>query len=451
MKAVHKFIVSFTAFLPILPVFPFPVLQTQVPNKPAGIIIKFNDTTAIHDVLQANNLTVEKRINQLNIIVSKTNRDPSLVAQNVMRDRRVLYAEPNFVAQKVRPVRTPRQRQKPTLKPSTTPTPTPSSTAAPTATPNSTVTPTNTPTPTVTPTPQPIEQPAFSSNDTYYTQQWALQKIGWNKLDPTSPALNDTQTSRSTVAVVDTGVNYNHPDLRGKIDTVNDVDYVNNDSDAMDDDGHGTHVAGIITAATNNSQGVAAVGYNDLQVLPIKVLDNQGYGYYSDIAQGIVYATDLGVPVINVSLGGLYASHALEDAVTYAWQKGSMVVAAAGNSGNTRPLYPAYYSSAIAVGASDQNDRKALFSNYGSWVDLVAPGVAILSTTGNSYESWSGTSMATPHVAALAGLIVAERQLTNQQTRLKLESTADPMPSELTFTRGNFGKGRISVYRALTQ
>lgn len=445
MRAAKRFFVSFVAVLPIFPIPFWPTLPPlppipPVPNKPVdSVIIKLNDNAALNDILQAHNLTVEKRIDALNVIVAKTQRDASQVAANIMKDARVAYAEPNFVAQAVR-LRTPFPRHTPTPRPTSSPTPTPSASTAPTSTPEPTVTPSATP------------QPTYVPNDTLYSQQWALAKISWNKLDPTMASLNATSdTTKTTVAVVDTGVNYNHPDLVGRVDTAHQIDYVNKDNDAMDDEGHGTHVAGIITAATNNNQGVAGVGYNDLQVLPIKVLDNQGYGYYSDIAQGITYAADLGVPVINLSLGGSFPSQTLQDAVNYAWQKGSMIVAAAGNSGNTAPLYPAYYSNAIAVGASDQNDRRASFSTYGFWVDIVAPGVNIISTTGNTYESWSGTSMATPHVSALAGLIMSQQHLNNQQTRTKLETTADSLPNEPTFTSGNFGKGRINVYRALTQ
>lgn len=447
--AARRLLVSFSAVIPLIPAWPFPLpQQPQVPNKPVtSIIIKLKDNTVVNDVMQANNLSLVTRIDALDVVVAKTQHDPSLAAAAVRRDSRVLYAEPNFVAKKTRTIRTPRPRQTPTPKPTTSATP------SPTPSPSSSTAPTSTPTPTTTPspTPQPTIAPTFAANDALYSQQWALAKISWNKLDSTSAGFNDPGANKKKVAVVDTGVNYNHPDLVGRIDTANDIDYVNGDSDAMDDDGHGTHVAGIVAAATNNSVGVAGVGFNDLQVLPIKVLDNQGYGYYSDIAQGITYAADLGIPVINLSLGGPYPSQALADAVNYAWQRGSLVIVAAGNSGNISPFYPAYYSNAMAVGASDQNDKKASFSTYGSWIDIVAPGVNILSTTGYAYESWSGTSMAAPHVAALAGLIMAERQLNNQQTRQKLETTADALPNESSFKTGKFGKGRINVYRALTQ
>lgn len=298
------------------------------------------------------------------------------------------------------------------------------------------------------------------SNDSLYPNQWALPKISWDKLDASSSAYNPA-TPSSRIAVVDTGVDYNHPDLSGKVDTGQDWDFVNNDADAMDDNLHGTHVAGIAAANTNNSLGVAGVSINTNTILPVKVLNQNGSGYYSWVAAGIIYAVDHGVRVINLSLGGSSRSTTLENAVNYAWGKGAVVVAAAGNSNNSSKTYPAAYPNAMAVWASDQNDNKASFSSYGSWVDIGAPGVSILSTIplardtkdGNAdgYYLGSGTSMATPHVAGLAGLLSFKNPTwTNQQIRDKIESTADPVGGRL-FTRGNLGKGRINVFRALTQ
>lgn len=296
------------------------------------------------------------------------------------------------------------------------------------------------------------------TNDTLYSSQWALPKISWNKLDASSSAYNLASPS-AKIAIIDTGVDYNHPDLVGKVDTGNDYDFVNNDNDAMDDQSHGTHVAGISAANTNNSSGMAGVSINTNNILPMKVLDSQGYGYYSWVSSGIIRAADSGAKVINLSLGGNSNSKTLENAVNYAWNKGAVVIAAAGNSGSPLKLYPAAYNNAIAVWASTQNDTKASFSNYGNWVDIGAPGVSILSTVplnldsdGNKdgYSSWGGTSMATPHVSGVAGLLVNKNPTwTATQIRSKLESSADKLTSLRDYNRGNLGKGRLNAQKAL--
>lgn len=298
------------------------------------------------------------------------------------------------------------------------------------------------------------------TNDTLYSNQWALPKISWDKLDASASAYNPS-TPSAEIAVVDTGVDYTHPDLSGKVDTESDWDFVNNDDNAMDDNLHGTHVAGIAAAATNNSTGIGGVSINTAKILPVKVLNQSGSGYYSWIASGIIYAVDHGARVINLSLGGSVRSTTLEQAVNYAWNKGAVVVAAAGNSNNSSKTYPGAYDNAMAVWASDQNDAKASFSSYGRWVDIGAPGVSILSTipfikdtkdgSQDSYYLGSGTSMATPHVAGLAGLIISQNPgWSASQVRNKIESTADP-GIDKWFQRGYLGKGRINVLRALTQ
>lgn len=298
------------------------------------------------------------------------------------------------------------------------------------------------------------------SSDTLYSNQWALPKIAWDMLDATASAYN-LITPSSRIAVVDTGVDYTHPDLAGKVDTGSGWDFVNNDADAMDDNLHGSHVAGIAAASTNNDSGIAGVSINTNTILPVKVLDQKGAGYYSWVSSGIIYAADHGARVINLSLGGNTKSATLENAVNYAWNKGAVVVAAAGNSNNSSRIYPAAYPNAMAIWASDQNDNKASFSNYGLWVDIGAPGVSILSTIpwskdtkdglSDGYYLGSGTSMATPHVAGLAGLIFSQHpDWLASQVRGKIESTADPVKGRF-YTRGYLGSGRINVFRALTE
>lgn len=271
------------------------------------------------------------------------------------------------------------------------------------------------------------DQVAFSSqipDDQYFSSQWGLQTIkaplAWDTTHGSSSAL---------IAIVDTGIDGSHPDLESKI-----AGRANFTTDAdADDNGHGSHVAGIAAAATNNSIGVAGVGY-DARLLSVKVLDYSGSGYYSWVANGITWAADNGAKVINLSLGGSFSSSLLQDAVNYAWNKGVVIVAAAGNNGNTLPSYPGYYANAIAVAATDSNDVKASWSNYGSWVALAAPGVNILSTYPGGYAYLSGTSMATPFVSGLAGLVFGEHPgWTNTQVKNKIEQSADAISGTGTY------------------
>ena len=247
-------------------------------------------------------------------------------------------------------------------------------------------------------------------NDPEFANQWGQTKIE-------TPQAWDTTSGGPgvQVAILDTGITDNHTDLTGKVDSwVNFTDAAS----SYDNNSHGTHVAGIVAAMTNNNLGVAGTG-RDSRLQSVKVLNDSGSGYYSWVANGIYWAADNGAEVINMSLGGTSRSTALEQAVNYAWSKGVVLAAAAGNNGSSSRLYPAYYANNIAVAATDQNDRKASWSNYGSWVDVAAPGVSIVSTTPDeNYAYYSGTSMATPHVAGVAALIFdAFPGYTNQQVR----------------------------------
>ena len=252
------------------------------------------------------------------------------------------------------------------------------------------------------------------------------------------------------VAVVDTGVDYNHSDLNaniwrnsdeiagngkdddgnGYIDDIRGWDFVNLDNDPMDLNEHGTHVAGTI-AAENNGFGVTGVAYN-AKIMPVRVLDANGSGSESDVALGIRYAADNGANVINLSLGGDYDS-GTEAAIEYATAKGSVVVMAAGNDGGSQPIYPARHATrwGIAVGAVDDSKTMASFSNRAGDTKLdyvVAPGVDVYSTApNNSYQYLSGTSMATPHVAGVVALLLsAKKSLTPAQVENILTTTATP-------------------------
>jgi len=238
------------------------------------------------------------------------------------------------------------------------------------------------------------------SNDTRRQEQWALEKVWFEHAWPTSTGTGEV------VAVVDTGVLAGHEDLAGQILAGR---YFLSSSDgthfsgpgATDDNGHGTHVAGIGAANANNATGITGAAPG-VDILPVKVLCADGAGVSSDVAEGINWAVD------NLSLGGSY-TQSVDLAVQYARSNGVVVVAAAGN-GKPNPSYPAALPQVIAVGATDSSDAIANFSNRGAYVDLAAPGVGILSTWVNGgYAAKNGTSMASPHVAAAVALVLAAR------------------------------------------
>ncbi|MER3413902.1 MAG: hypothetical protein C4341_06625 [Armatimonadota bacterium] len=278
-------------------------------------------------------------------------------------------------------------------------------------------------------------------NDTLWNVQWGHMKIqcpqGWDIT---------TGSASIVVAVLDTGVHFANPDIAGK--TVSSGwDFVNNDGDPSDDNGHGTHVSAVASGATNNSVGIAGVGWNT-RILPIKVLDASGSGTYGWIISGIDYARQQGAKVINMSLGGSSPSSSLEAAVNAAWNAGIVLAAAAGNGGSTQQIYPAAYTNCIAVAASDQNDFRASFSQYGSsWVDVAAPGVNIAGpwNDGNWYYV-SGTSQACPHVAGQAALLFSRFGASTPAStiRQRIENNTDPVQG------GQWvAKGRINVFKSL--
>ncbi|MBW4594824.1 MAG: S8 family peptidase [Brasilonema angustatum HA4187-MV1] len=251
------------------------------------------------------------------------------------------------------------------------------------------------------------------------------------------------------VAVLDTGVDFNHDDLKdniwtnpkeiagngkdddgdGLVDDVHGWNFVDNNNDVSDKFGHGTHVSGTI-AGEKNDFGVTGIAY-DAKIMPVKVLGDDGSGSYTSISNGIHYAVDHGANVINLSLGGGSSDSTLEKAIEYASTKGVIVVMAAGNDGGLQPGYPARYAdkSGIAVGAVDKNNQMADFSNKAGVNPLTyvtAPGVNVYSTIpGNKYASYSGTSMAAPHVAGVVALMLsANHNLTDAQVRQIVAETA---------------------------
>lgn len=316
--------------------------------------------------------------------------------------------------------------------------------------------------------------------DPDWGKQWGPAKIN----APMAWALT-TGSPQVGIAVIDTGVKTDHPDLAGKIwvnpgeipgngvdddgnGKVDDIhgwhffhSYTSNgyepyeDPWVQDEAGHGTHVAGIAGAQANNQVGIAGIAWES-PLMVVKVLDKYGNGWYSDIAAGIAYAVDNGARVINLSLGGEQASVTLCQAVQYAAARGALVVAAAGNTGGS-VLYPAACLDALAVAATDSQDRRPAYSNYGDQIDLAAPGGGgadqgdcVWSTwyLGN-YLSKCGTSMAAPHVSGTAALLLAHRpDLSAEDVVDLLTGTAQDIgrPGYDIYT----GWGRLDAYRALT-
>ncbi len=314
---------------------------------------------------------------------------------------------------------------------------------------------------------------AIIPSDPRWNNQWAPTKIG-------APAAWEITmgSEEIIIAVIDTGVKLDHPDLaakiwanpgeipangldddqNGKVDDVHGWHFYHHcsnsdclpaeDNDLQDDNGHGTHVAGIAAAETDNEIGIAGISWG-AQLMPVKVLDEYGDGWYSDVIAGIVYATDNGADIINLSLGGEERSEALQEAVNYSHAEGVLLIAATGNTGGS-VFYPAAGDYMLGVGATDVNDVRPGFSNYGPGIDVVAPGVSIYSTWPRLDGYWhkSGTSMAAPHVAGLAALIWSVRpDLSNDRVAWVISETARDLgaPGWDEF----YGWGRIDAHQAL--
>ena len=299
-------------------------------------------------------------------------------------------------------------------------------------------------------------------NDNYYqVQQGNLRVIGLEQ------AWNVTTGAAVAIAVIDTGVDLDHADLReklwlntqeipengldddlnGYVDDVHGWDFVNDDPLPQDDQTHGSHVAGIAAAQTNNTIGIAGVSWG-ARIMALKALNQSGDGTYADVADAILYAADNGAHILNLSLGGAESSQTIAAAIEYALAAEVLPVAAAGNGG-TAVFYPAAFPGVLAVAATDNSDLPWGFSNRGLEVDIAAPGVEIFSTNAlGSYSVLTGTSMSTAHVSGLAGLIWSvQPELSVVQVSAVITSTAEDIWSpgwdELT------GWGRIDAAEAL--
>lgn len=301
-------------------------------------------------------------------------------------------------------------------------------------------------------------------NDPDYPSQWGLNHIN-------CPAAWDRTTGSPNivVAVIDTGIDLDHPELAGLLVPGRDLvdlgpnptpppgwhfegDFDNADADPQDEVGHGSHVAGTIACSSNNSVGVAGVTWN-CRLMPVRVLARlvrnsdgrvSGTGSAADIAAGIRWAVDNGARVLNLSLGGSVDTQVERDAIAYAIAQGAVVCAAMGNGfddGDNDPSFPAAYPDVIAVGAIDQSDHRAVFSQTGPHIDVVAPGVGIRSTVwDDGYDTYQGTSMATPHVAGVAALVLSCNpqlsatqvgDIVRQTARPLSDNPADPVPNDV--------------------
>jgi len=316
-------------------------------------------------------------------------------------------------------------------------------------------------------------------NDPEFDKLWGIknsgQTGGTNGADIHATEAWDIATGSSdiVVGIIDTGIDYNHQDLinniwknpseipndgidndgNGYIDDVYGWNFVSNNNNPIDDNGHGTHVSGTIGASGNNGIGIVGVNWN-IKIMALKFLDSGGSGYTTDAANAINYATKMGVKITNNSWGGGWYSTTLYEVIQQANSSGSLFIAAAGNNGSNNDQYPSYPASydlpnIISVAATDKNDQLTSFSNFGvNSVDIAAPGKDIYSTyLNNTYKNLSGTSMATPHIAGISALILSSNlSLSAQEIKTRLLFSADPQPS----LQGKIiTGGRANVYKAL--
>lgn len=278
-------------------------------------------------------------------------------------------------------------------------------------------------------------------NDLYYSSQWHLPKISAPEAWGITTGSND-----EPIAIIDSGVDLTHPDLINKL--IPGYNFLSENTDTHDVLGHGTAVAGVAAALSNNLEGVSGVAWEN-PIMPLVVLNSSNYATYYNIARAITYAVDRGVRVINISIGGSSYSSTLQNAVNYAWNKGAVIFASAMNNGTSNPYYPAACQNVLAISATTSGDERAGWSNYGNWIDLSAPGEYILTTSnGGGYGSRSGTSFASPLVAGVAALIFsANPSLTNQEVvNILIENSDDLGPIGFD---PSFGFGRVNAYRSL--
>ncbi len=305
----------------------------------------------------------------------------------------------------------------------------------------------------------------FTPDDPYYASSQSYHMLNMEMEAAWDLSLGEPSV---VIAVIDTGIDFAHSDLaegiwtnpdevpgngldddhNGYVDDVHGWDFIEEDNWPQDMHGHGTHVSGIAAARINNGLGVAGMA-GQATIMPLGIFHPHGFGTYADLIEAIIYATDNGALIINMSLGAVSYSRGEEAAVNYAWEHGVVVVAAAGNNSNDAVHYPAAHDNVLAVSSVTASDTRSSFSSYGDFVDLAAPGSSVMSCRrGNSYGRMSGTSMASPHVAGLAALIRSRNPtLTNGEVRQILENSADDL-GEAGWDR-YYGHGRINGRRAM--
>jgi len=285
---------------------------------------------------------------------------------------------------------------------------------------------------------------AVSVDDPYVSEQW-----GWSRVKADQAYDTGYHGEGVVVALLDTGVEVEHPDLA--VNIIDGWNFVDDNDNVTDVDGHGTMVCGIAAAVANNGIGVAGVTPN-VTIMPLKVISESG-GNLFDVSLAIRYAADHGANVIGMSLGGSSSKipMALEAAINYAYQKGCVLVAAAGNDGSDELFYPAAYDHVIAVSAIDENGTKASFSNYGDYIDFCAPGVNILTTSTNeTYAYGSGTSFATPFVTGVVALMLSKYPFLSPENvietlRVEAEDLGDAGWDQF------YGWGLVDAYAAVSE
>jgi subtilisin family serine protease len=280
-----------------------------------------------------------------------------------------------------------------------------------------------------------VEQLDTTPNDSDWSAQWGLRRVGLPKVWDRSRG-----SANVVVAVLDTGVAAGVPDLRDAI--LPGYNLVDPAKGTSDDNGHGTAVAGIIAARSNNHEGIAGVCWT-CSILPIKVLDAKGTGDTALAAAGIVRATDAGARIISMSLGGPANDRTLDDAIAYAVAKGALIFAAAGNNGTSARFYPAANPSVVSVAGTDDTDHLYSWSNFGSWVQIAAPGCNAAPSLSSGYVIFCGTSSATPLVAGLAALLLSI------QPSATAAQIADAIRGAVTSIGGVVNHGRVDAAGAV--
>lgn len=282
-----------------------------------------------------------------------------------------------------------------------------------------------------------VHADVITPNDPLWQQQWGPARIG------TAAAWEHTAAGREvTVAVLDSGVDPGHPDLRGAV--LPGRSFVAGTTAALDDNGHGTSAAGIVAARGDNGEGVAGVCWS-CRILPVKVLDHRGSGTMSAVAAGLVWAADQGAEVASLSLSSTGTSRAIADAVAYARDKGMLVFASAGNTGTSEMRYPAGLPGVISVAGTTSSDARYDWSTHGTWVDLAAPGCNLTTRSGGGYASFCGTSSATPLAAGAAALALSVSSAVSDT------DVADALTATAVPVRFPLGGGRVRLDATLAR